>query len=70
MLDLAAHTEAWTRERLGDRWLGFEAAALTEMMTDVGLVDLQVGPSADAAETPFEVLAAVGPKPATARRGK
>ncbi|MDE0828004.1 MAG: metalloregulator ArsR/SmtB family transcription factor [Vicinamibacterales bacterium] len=70
VLDLAAHTEEWTRERLGDRWLGFEAAELTEMMTDVGLVDLQVGPSADAAETPFEVLAAVGTKPATARRGK
>ena len=70
VLDLMSHTEEWTRPRLGDRWLGFKVAELNDMMTDAGLVDLQVGPIDDAASSPFEVLTAVGTKPATTRRGK
>ncbi len=70
VLDLVAHTEEWTRERLGDRWLGFDADALTEMMTDAGLVDLQVGPSDDPGAGPFGVLVAIGTRPATRARRK
>lgn len=70
VLDLISHTEEWTRERLGDRWLGFTVAELTNMMTDAGLVDLHVGPIDDAASSPFEVLTAVGTKPVSAGRGK
>ena len=70
VLDLLAHREEWTRERLGDRWLGFEPDALTRMMSDAGLVDVQVGPDDDAAVSPFGVLTAIGTKPATRARRK
>ncbi len=70
VFDLVAHSEEWTRGRLGDRWLGFEAAALTEMMTHAGLVDVQVGPADDAGESPFGVLMAIGTKRAARARGK
>lgn len=65
VLDLQAHTEAWTKERLGDRWLGFDLEAVTEMMGQAGLVDLVVRPaSGDTGDHPFGVLVAVGTKPA------
>ncbi|HCE04455.1 MAG TPA: ArsR family transcriptional regulator, partial [Acidobacteria bacterium] len=70
VLDLLAHREEWTRERLGDRWLGFELDALTRMMGDAGLVDLQVGPHDDATLSPFSVVTAIGTKPATSVRRK
>lgn len=70
VLDLLAHREEWTRERLGDRWLGFEPDALTRMMGDAGLVDLQVGSHDDATLSPFSVVTAIGTKPATSARRK
>ena len=63
VLDLRAHTEEWTRERLGDRWLGFSPEAVTEMMGQAGLVDLVVRPGTDdTGQDPFGVLIAVGTK--------
>lgn len=70
VFDLLAHREEWTRERLGDRWLGFELDALTRMMGDAGLIDLQVGPHDDATLSPFSVVTAIGTKPATSVRRK
>ena len=64
ILDLQAHTREWTKERLGDRWLGFSTGALTEMMTRAGLVDIVVRSATDDADDdPFVVLTAVGTKP-------
>ena len=64
VLDLRAHTEEWTRERLGDRWLGFSTEAVTELMQQAGLVDLVVRPGTDdTGDDPFGVLTAVGTKP-------
>ena len=63
VLDLRAHTEEWTRGRLGDRWLGFSTEAVTEMMGQAGLVDLVVRPATDdTGNDPFDVLTAVGTK--------
>ena len=68
VLDLQAHAEHWTKERLGDRWLGFGADAVTEMMGQAGLVDLVVRPATDdTGDDPFCVLTAVGTKPAGAK---
>jgi len=64
VLDLQAHAEDWTKERLGDRWLGFGTEAITEMMGQAGLVDLVVRPATDdTGDDPFGVLTAVGTKP-------
>ena len=64
ILDLQAHTREWTKERLGDRWLGFSTGALTEMMTRAGLVDIVVRSATDDADDdPFVVLTAGGTKP-------
>ena len=63
VLDLQAHAEHWTKERLGDHWLGFGAEAVAEMMGQVGLVDLVVRPATDdTGDDPFGVLTAVGTK--------
>ena len=60
-LDLAPHDQDWVKERLGDRWLGFEGAKLGRMMSDAGLVDVAVRTAIDPA--PFGVIVAVGTKP-------
>jgi ArsR family transcriptional regulator len=63
VLDLQAHGEHWTKERLDDHWLGFSTEAVTEMMGQVGLVDLVVRPATDdIGDDPFGVLTAVGTK--------
>ena len=63
VLDLLAHEAAWTRDRLGDRWLGFSARTLAELMADAGLVDLRLRSATDDQEDdPFAVLTAVGTK--------
>ena len=63
VLDLQAHAEDWTKARLGDHWLGFEIEAVTDMMGQVGLVDLVVRPATDdTGDDPFGVLSAVGTK--------
>ena len=76
VLDLRAHHEEWTREALGDHWLGFDTTAVTDMMTQVGLVDLVVRTApddnddhGDSGDDPFGVLTAVGTKPRRSAKG-
>ena len=61
VLDLAPRDQDWVKERLGDRWLGFERAKLDGMMSDAGLVDVAVRTAIDPA--PFGVIVDVGTKP-------
>ena len=64
VLDLQAPAEDWTKERLGDRWLGFGTEAITEMMGQAGLVDLVVRPATDdTGDDAFGGRTAVGTKP-------
>ena len=63
VLDLRVHDQAWVRERVGDRWLGFEDAALERLMTGAGLVGVKVGVGARKAGGPFTVLVASGRRP-------
>lgn len=60
VLDLATHEQEWVRDRLGDRWTGFDPAALDAMMRDAGLRDVTVQPVLPG--DPFAVLTAIGTK--------
>jgi SAM-dependent methyltransferase len=67
VLDLRAHDEAWVRDRLGDRWLGFADDALAKLLKDAGLVDVRVAVGARRTGDPFTVIvasAAKAPRPA------
>ena len=70
VLDLREHGEAWVRERLGDRWLGFTPAALTDLMTAAGLTDVKVTVGARRPGDPFTVLIASGTKLFTDREAE
>jgi SAM-dependent methyltransferase len=70
VLDLREHTEAWVRERLGDRWLGFSPAGLKAILSDAGLIDVKVSVGARRSGDPFTVLIASGVKPARMRKQK
>jgi SAM-dependent methyltransferase len=58
VLDLREHTEAWVRERLGDRWLGFSDAQLASLLRNAGLRRVNVGVGARRTGDPFTVLIA------------
>ena len=62
ILDLREHAETWVRTKLGDRWLGFSEARLTQLLKDAGFkrVDVRVG--ARRTSDPFTVLIAAGTK--------
>jgi SAM-dependent methyltransferase len=60
VLDLRAHGEGWVRDRLGDRWQGFEDNALAKLLKDAGLKDVRVGVGARKSGDPFTVLVASG----------
>ena len=62
VLDLRAHGEGWVRDRLGDRWQGFEDGALARLLKDAGLTDVRVGVGARKSGDPFTVLVASGRK--------
>ncbi len=64
VLDLREHEQAWVKEKLGDRWLGFSDEALSRLLTDAGLTDVNVSLGARRAGDPFTVLLASGTKPA------
>jgi ArsR family transcriptional regulator len=68
VLDLRRHGQDWVRERVGDRWLGFEDEALTALLGNAGLRDVRVGVGARRTGDPFVVLVASGVKPARKRR--
>ena len=60
VLDLREHDEAWVRDRLGDRWLGFDDAQLGKLMKAAGLADVHVDVGARRTGDPFTVLIASG----------
>jgi len=62
VLDLRAHDQAWVRERLGDRWLGFDDEDLERLLSQAGLRDVQVKVGARRTGDPFTVLIAAGRK--------
>lgn len=63
VLDLRAHEEAWVREKLGDKWLGFSDQELTALLTNAGLTDVRVSLGARRTGDPFTVLLATATKP-------
>ena len=60
VLDLRRHDETWVRERLGDRWLGFDDAQLAKLLKAAGLIDVHVDVGARLTGDPFTVLVASG----------
>lgn len=62
ILDLRAHDQKWVRERLGDRWLGFEDAQLARLLKAAGLTDVKVQIGTRKKGDPFVVLIASGVK--------
>jgi len=68
VLDLRPHDQAWVKQGLGDRWLGFADDEIARMLRSAGLVDVQVRLGARRAGGPFAVTIANGRKPARSRR--
>lgn len=62
VLDLREHNQAWVRDRVGDRWLGFKDEDLERLLTDAGLSDVSVRTGARLTGDPFTVLIAGGSK--------
>ena len=67
VLDLREHDQAWVRERLGDRWLGFSREHLSALLEGAGLADVKVSVGARRSGDPFTVLIASGVKPAESK---
>jgi SAM-dependent methyltransferase len=65
LLELRAHQEQWVRERLGDKWLGFDDEELKRLLAAAGLSDVKVSVGARRARDPFTVLIASGVKTAS-----
>ena len=70
VLDLRRHDESWVRDRLGDKWLGFDDDELARLLKDAGLTDIRVTVGARRARDPFTVIIASGTKTAAASRSK
>jgi SAM-dependent methyltransferase/biotin operon repressor len=62
VLDLREHDQAWVRDRVGDRWLGFKDEELRRMLRHAGLSDVTVRIGARLPGDPFTVLVASGVK--------
>jgi ArsR family transcriptional regulator len=60
LLELRRHAEAWVRDRLGDRHLGFGDDELQRLMESAGLTDVRVRVGARHEGDPFTVLIASG----------
>jgi ArsR family transcriptional regulator len=60
LLDLRRHEQQWVRERLGDRWLGFEDDELARLLKGAGCSSVQVRVGARLPGDPFTVLIATG----------
>src|SRR5262245_447705 len=70
LLDLRRHDEQWVRDRLGDKWLGFDDGELAQLLKDAGLTDVRVTVGARRARDPFTVLIASGAKAVGAANAK
>jgi len=64
VLDLRQHEEKWVKQRLGDRWLGFDDEQLAKLLKSAGLTDVRVTVGARRTGDPFAVIVASGRKPA------
>jgi ArsR family transcriptional regulator len=64
VLDLRKHDEEWVRDRLGDRWLGFDDDELAGLIRDAGFRDVKVRVGARLTGDPFTVLVAGGTRSA------
>jgi SAM-dependent methyltransferase len=58
VLDLRAHNEAWVRDKLGDRHLGFTDDELQRVLREAGLTDVRLSVGARRTGDPFTVLVA------------
>jgi SAM-dependent methyltransferase len=63
VLDLRSHDQAWTRDKLGDHWLGFDDEDLRRLIADAGFRDARVDVGAHHRGDPFTVLVASGRRP-------
>jgi ArsR family transcriptional regulator len=63
VLDLREHDQAWVKDRLGDRWLGFSDETLKSLLAGAGFLDVKLGVGARLRGDPFTVLVASGTKP-------
>ncbi len=63
LLDLREHGEAWVKNRLGDRWLGFSDETIVRLLKSAGLTDVRVNVGARRPGDPFTVIVASGAKP-------
>jgi SAM-dependent methyltransferase len=70
VLDLREHDEAWVKDKLGDRHLGFADHALTDLLGRAGLVDVKVTVGSRRAGDPFTVLIASGTRPPARDRSR
>jgi ArsR family transcriptional regulator len=68
VLELRGHDQAWVRERLGDRWLGFDDTSLRALLQRAGLERVKIAVGARKKGDPFTVLVASGTKPAAGHR--
>jgi ArsR family transcriptional regulator len=58
VLDLREHDQDWVRTQLGDRWLGFDDAALRKLIAAAGFEAVTVRVGARQGDDPFTVLIA------------
>jgi SAM-dependent methyltransferase len=65
LLDLREHGEAWVKNRLGDRWLGFSDETIVRLLKSAGLTDVRVNVGARRPGDPFTVIVASGAKPSS-----
>jgi len=70
LLELRRHDEHWVKERLGDKWLGFEDDELKGLLEAAGLSGVKVSVGARRARDPFTVLIASGVKAPVAPSSK
>ena len=70
LLELRKHDEPWVRDRLGDKWLGFDDEELKRLLKDAGLDGVRVSVGARRQRDPFTVLIASGMKTAGAAISK
>jgi SAM-dependent methyltransferase len=67
VLELRAHEEAWVRDKLGDRHLGFADDQLHHLLRAAGLTDIKLNVGSRRAGDPFTVLVASGTKKSRSR---
>jgi SAM-dependent methyltransferase len=60
ILDLREHQETWVRDKLGDRWLGFDDRRLRRGLAAAGFTEVVVRTGSHRAGDPFTVLIAAG----------